>query len=80
WLLTCTTNYVYELDKVTLEIINAVVGGQKQFGSGGMPMVVPRASQTVINTSRTVTLSELRRQQKQFVSINKMQTTCIQND
>ncbi|KAJ8661227.1 hypothetical protein O0I10_002976 [Lichtheimia ornata] len=70
-----TTNYVYELDKVTLEIINAVVEGQKEFGAGGMPMVVPRASQKVINPSRTVTLSELRRLRKQFVSINKMRTT-----
>ncbi|KAF7725452.1 kti12, chromatin associated [Apophysomyces ossiformis] len=69
------TNYVYELDKVTLEIINAVIEGQKEFGPGGLPMTVPRSSHKVINPSRTITLSELRRLRKQFVSINKMRTT-----
>ncbi|KAI8138126.1 chromatin associated protein KTI12-domain-containing protein [Fennellomyces sp. T-0311] len=69
------TSYVYKLDKVTLEIINAFTGGQKEFGPGGLPMVVPHASSKVINPSRSVTLSELRRLRKQFVSINKMRTT-----
>ncbi|KAI9256643.1 chromatin associated protein KTI12, partial [Phascolomyces articulosus] len=69
------TSYVYKLDKVTLEIINAVTEGQKEFGIGGLPMVVPHASTKVINPSRSVTLSELRRLRKQFVSINKMRTT-----
>ncbi|KAG0169271.1 hypothetical protein DFQ28_002989 [Apophysomyces sp. BC1034] len=69
------TNYVYELDKMTLEIINAVVEGQKEYGAGGLPMAVPRSSQKVVNPSRSITLSELRRLRKQFVSINKMRTT-----
>ncbi|CEI85765.1 hypothetical protein RMCBS344292_00219 [Rhizopus microsporus] len=91
-----STNYVYELDKATLEIINAFVeqqkelgpGGmpmtvprsatleiinafveqQKELGPGGMPMTVPRSTVKVINPSRTVTLSELRRLRKQFVT------------
>lgn len=66
---------MYELDRVTLEVINAFVEGQKEYGVGGLPMAVPGASQKVINPSRTVTLSELRRLRKQFVSINKMRTT-----
>ena len=66
---------MYKLDKVTLEIISAFTEGQKEFGAGGLPMVVPQASSKVINPSRTVTLSELRRLRKQFVSINKMRTT-----
>lgn len=69
------TNYVYELDKVTLEIINAVVEGQKEYGPGGLPMTVPNASEKVVNTARSVTLSELRRLRKQFISINKQRTT-----
>ncbi|ORY95672.1 chromatin associated protein KTI12 [Syncephalastrum racemosum] len=69
------TNYVYELDKVTLEIINAVVEGQKEHGPGGLPMVVPNASEKVVNPARSVTLSELRRLRKQFISINKQRTT-----
>ncbi|KAI8376154.1 chromatin associated protein KTI12 [Radiomyces spectabilis] len=69
------TNYVYELDKATLEIINAIVEGQKEYGAGGLPMVVPRASVKVINPSRIVTLSELRRHRKQFIAFNKLRTT-----
>ncbi|GAN03198.1 protein KTI12 homolog [Mucor ambiguus] len=70
-----STNYVYELDKATLEIINAFVERQKEFGPGGMPMIVPRSETKVINPPRTVTLSELRRHRKQFVTYNKMNTT-----
>ncbi|KAI9481594.1 MAG: chromatin associated protein KTI12 [Benjaminiella poitrasii] len=70
-----STNYVYELDKATLEIINAFVERQKEFGPGGMPMTVPRSETKVVNPSRTVTLSELRRLRKQFVNYNKMNTT-----
>jgi protein KTI12 len=70
-----STNYVYELDKATLEIINAFVEQQKEFGPGGMPMTVPRSTVKVTNPSRTVTLSELRRFRKQFVTYNKMNTT-----
>ncbi|KAI9032602.1 chromatin associated protein KTI12-domain-containing protein [Phycomyces nitens] len=69
------TNYVYELDKATLEIINAVIEGQKEYGPGGMPMTVPRSSEKVVNPSRTVTLSELRRLRKQFVSLNRVRTS-----
>ncbi|RCH91826.1 kti12, chromatin associated [Rhizopus stolonifer] len=70
-----STNYVYELDKATLEIINAFVERQKDFGPGGTPMIVPRSETKVINPPRTVTLSELRRLRKQFVTYNKMNTT-----
>ncbi|OBZ89429.1 Protein KTI12 [Choanephora cucurbitarum] len=70
-----STNYVYELDKATLEIINAFVEKQKEFGPGGTPMIVPRSETKVINPPRTVTLSELRRLRKQFVTYNKMNTT-----
>ncbi|KAI9316351.1 chromatin associated protein KTI12-domain-containing protein [Dichotomocladium elegans] len=70
-----STNYVYELDRVTDEIIKAVVKGQQEYGQGGGPMVMPGATTRVINPPRMVTLSELRRLRKQFVSINKMRTT-----
>ncbi|KAI8880711.1 chromatin associated protein KTI12 [Backusella circina FSU 941] len=70
-----STNYVYELDKCTLDIINKFVEGQKEFGAGGKPMAVPRATNKVINPSRTVTLSELRRHRKQFVALNNVRTT-----
>lgn len=70
-----STNYVYELDKATLEIINAFVERQKELGTGGMPMTVPRSETKVVNPPRTVTLSELRRLRKQFVNYNKLNTT-----
>jgi protein KTI12 len=70
-----STNYVYELDKATLEIINAFVERQKELGPGGTPMIVPRSETKVVNPSRTVTLSELRRLRKQFVNYNKLNTT-----
>ncbi|KAI8967629.1 chromatin associated protein KTI12-domain-containing protein [Mycotypha africana] len=69
------TNYVYELDKATLEIINAFVERQKELGPGGMPMTVPRSETKVVNPPRTVTLSELRRLRKQFINFNKLNTT-----
>ncbi|CAO3636098.1 unnamed protein product [Cunninghamella blakesleeana] len=69
------TNYVYELDRITLEIINAIIEGQKEYGAGGLPMTMPNSTSKVINPSRTLTLSELRRLRKQFVSYNKIRTT-----
>ncbi|CEP08457.1 hypothetical protein [Parasitella parasitica] len=70
-----STNYVYELDKITLDIINAFVDTQKEVGTGGLPMSVPRSSTKVINPCRTITLSELRRIRKQFIIYNKQSTT-----
>ncbi|KAI9301454.1 chromatin associated protein KTI12-domain-containing protein [Cunninghamella echinulata] len=69
------TNYVYELDRITLEIINAIIEGQKEHGAGGLPMNMPNSTSKVINPSRILTLSELRRLRKQFVSYNKIRTT-----
>ncbi|KAI8972287.1 chromatin associated protein KTI12 [Pilobolus umbonatus] len=72
-----STNYVYELDKTTLDIINAFVENQKEYGTGGTAMTVPRSTVKVINPPRTVTSSELRRLRKQFVTINKLTTLNI---
>ncbi|ORX56969.1 chromatin associated protein KTI12 [Hesseltinella vesiculosa] len=69
------TNYVYELDRITLEIINGVMEAQRDFGTGSGPIVVANATNKVVNPSRNLTLSELRRLRKQFVSINKIRTT-----
>nr|CAG8450803.1 11875_t:CDS:2 [Entrophospora candida]CAG8528939.1 2023_t:CDS:2 [Entrophospora candida] len=57
------TNYLYELEKTTQEIINEILKAQKNDVIG-------------INTNIkiTLTLSELRRLKKQFTNINKMHT------
>ncbi|KAJ2964092.1 hypothetical protein NQZ79_g934 [Umbelopsis isabellina] len=69
------TNFLYELDKATLDIINSVLETQKNQGEGGLPMTVPRSSRKVINPTRTITMSELRRHRRQFTSINKLHTS-----
>jgi protein KTI12 len=69
------TNFLYELDKMTLDIINAVLEKQKDQGEGGLPMTVPRSSHKVINPARAITMSELRRHRRQFTSMNKLHTS-----
>ncbi|RUS22608.1 hypothetical protein BC937DRAFT_88245 [Endogone sp. FLAS-F59071] len=67
------TNYLYELDKVTQDIITAMLEGQKELGSGGF-ITVPHTTRHVRNPARTVTLNELRRLRRQFTNINKIHT------
>ncbi|CAG8446283.1 5858_t:CDS:2 [Diversispora eburnea] len=64
------TNYLYELEKITQEIINAVINVQKTNIGAGTYINLP---------SRNVTLSELRRLRKQFTNINKMHTLNIES-
>ncbi len=65
------TNYVYELDQTTQQIMNAIVEAQET--SVGGRITVPH-SQEKIDLSRHVTLAELRRLRKQFTQLNKMHT------
>lgn len=65
------TNYLYELDKLTQDVINAVLEQQKLLGPSGGPISVPRTTKTVVNPSRTLTLPELRRLRRQFANINR---------
>ncbi|CAG8579717.1 35689_t:CDS:2 [Gigaspora margarita] len=59
------TNYLYELEKTTQDIINAVLNVQKNDVGADSYIKLP---------SRTITLSELRRLRRQFTNINKMHT------
>ncbi|KAJ2392356.1 kti12, chromatin associated [Coemansia sp. RSA 2559] len=64
------TNYLFELDRATQEIINAVLEAQKS----GIPMfqiVVPGTGEKVQLPGRNLTLSELRRQRMQFTKLNR---------
>ncbi|KAJ1820232.1 kti12, chromatin associated [Coemansia sp. RSA 2675] len=64
------TNYLFELDKMTLDIINALLESQKS----GVPMsevVVPGTNDKVRMPGRNLTLSELRRYRMQFTKLNR---------
>ncbi|KAJ2815794.1 kti12, chromatin associated [Coemansia sp. 'formosensis'] len=64
------TNHLFELDKMTLDIINALLESQKS----GVPMsevVVPGTADKVRMPGRNLTLSELRRYRMQFTKLNR---------
>ncbi|RIA97638.1 chromatin associated protein KTI12 [Glomus cerebriforme] len=67
------TNYLYELEKTTQDIINEVLDAQKH-NVGGGAVKISRTNQHVNLPSRTITLSEFRRLRRQFTNINKMHT------
>ncbi|KAI9199353.1 chromatin associated protein KTI12 [Polychytrium aggregatum] len=67
------TNYLYEMDKTTQEIVNALLEAQKGGWFGG-DVVVPKTKVKVHISSKGVTLSELRRLRRQFQGLNKMHT------
>ncbi|RUS28173.1 chromatin associated protein KTI12 [Jimgerdemannia flammicorona] len=68
------TNYLFELDKVTQDIITAVLEGQRHLSTSGGCIVVPLTTHQVQVPARTITLAELRRLRRQFANINKMHT------
>ncbi|KAJ1823094.1 kti12, chromatin associated [Coemansia sp. RSA 2599] len=64
------SNYLFELDRITQEIIGAVLESQ----NSGVPMfevAVPGSSKKVRMPGRNLTLSELRRVRMQFTKLNK---------
>ncbi|KAJ2003041.1 kti12, chromatin associated [Coemansia thaxteri] len=64
------TNYLFELDKMTLDIVNAILDSQKS----GVPMsqlVVPGTSDKVQLPGRCLSLPELRRYRMQFTKLNR---------
>ncbi|KAF9438829.1 kti12, chromatin associated [Entomortierella beljakovae] len=68
------TNYLYEFDQTTQNIIQAILDSQKS-GDPTKQIRVPLSNIPLqLPPTRTVTLSELRRLRRQFTSINKMHT------
>ncbi|KAG0242500.1 protein KTI12 [Mortierella sp. GBAus27b] len=68
------TNYLYEFDQTTQNVIQAVLDAQKS-GDPTKQIMAPLSSIPLqLPPTRTVTLSELRRLRRQFTSINKMHT------
>ncbi|RKP39280.1 chromatin associated protein KTI12, partial [Dimargaris cristalligena] len=65
------TNYLYELDKVTQDVLNAFLEAQKEQLVD--QIMVPHAESVRLHLpSRTVSLAELRRVRRQFININRM--------
>ncbi|KAG0045198.1 hypothetical protein BGZ83_009572 [Gryganskiella cystojenkinii] len=68
------TNYLYEFDQTTQNIIQAILDAQK---SGDPTKVIKAPLSSIplqLPPTKVVTLSELRRLRRQFTSINKMHT------
>ncbi|KAJ1958070.1 kti12, chromatin associated [Dipsacomyces acuminosporus] len=70
------TNYLFELDRATQDVINAILEAQKS----GVPMsevLVPGTDKRVQMPGRNITLAELRRLRRQFTNINRLVTLKI---
>jgi len=71
------TNFVYELDKTTKEIIAAILQFQTHSVLGDY-ISVPKSQQKVRLVKR-FNLAELRRMQHQFVKISQMHPPKVEN-
>ncbi|XP_046378253.2 protein KTI12 homolog [Haliotis rufescens] len=65
-----STNFLYELDRITQETLTAMMEAQKM-GLPGDKITIPGATEK-IELTRTITLSELHRQRRQFITYTKM--------
>jgi len=64
------TNFLYELDKITQDIVTALLNSQRTFVPGDH-VAVPGTSEKVV-LNRTVNMAELRRIRRQFITYTKM--------
>lgn len=64
------TNFLYELDKITQEIVTALINSQRTFVPGDH-VTVPGTSEKVI-LNRTAHMAELRKIRRQFITYTKM--------
>ncbi|XP_007235727.3 protein KTI12 homolog [Astyanax mexicanus] len=68
-----STNFLYELDKVTQDILMAVLDSQKTSVPGDL-VVIPGATEK-IELTRSLNMAELRKLRRQFISYTKMHPT-----
>nr|XP_023666911.1 protein KTI12 homolog isoform X2 [Paramormyrops kingsleyae] len=68
-----STNFLHELDKVTQDILTAILNAQKTSVPGDV-IAVPAASEKV-QTTRSLGMAELRKLRRQFISYSKMHPT-----
>ncbi|XP_076156089.1 protein KTI12 homolog [Alosa pseudoharengus] len=68
-----STNFLYELDKVTQEVLMAILDSQKTSVPGDL-IAIPGATEK-IELTRNVNMAELRKLRRQFISYTKMHPT-----
>ncbi|XP_014859924.1 PREDICTED: protein KTI12 homolog [Poecilia mexicana] len=68
-----STNFLYELDKITQDVLMAIFNAQKTSVPGDL-ISVPGATEKV-ELTRTVNMAELRKLRRQFISYSKMHPT-----
>lgn len=65
-------NYLYELDKTTNEILSQITTYQKDHqGEGGGEITVPGADQAIELPATPVSLPQLQRIRRQFITMNR---------
>ncbi|KAF8464072.1 chromatin associated protein KTI12 [Kalaharituber pfeilii] len=67
------SNYLYELDKTTQEIVSLILDAQKN-GIVGGEIKVPNSSEVIELPPSTVTLPQLQRIRRQYISLNRQHT------
>ena len=65
-----SAGFLHELDRITQDIVNQILEAQNSGVAGGS-LVMPGAAET-LKLSRDVSMPELRRLRRQFISYNKM--------
>ncbi|XP_031657553.1 protein KTI12 homolog isoform X2 [Oncorhynchus kisutch] len=68
-----STNFLYELDKVTQDVLMAILNSQKTSVPGDL-IAVPGATEK-IELTRSLNMAELRKLRRQFISYTKMHPT-----
>ncbi|XP_037538824.1 protein KTI12 homolog [Nematolebias whitei] len=68
-----SANFLYELDKVTQDVLTAIFNAQKTSVPGDL-ISVPGATEKV-ELSRSINMAELRKLRRQFISYSKMHPT-----
>ncbi|KAL8559145.1 hypothetical protein ACOMHN_046193 [Nucella lapillus] len=67
-----STNFLYELDRVTQEIVSLIMDSQKTGAPGDVIKVPNRPTGEQLMLNRMLSLSELQRHKRQFITYTKM--------
>ena len=66
------SDYLYELDKTTQEVVTLVLDWQKDHaGEGGGELLVPEVEQCIELPASPTSLPQLQRIRRQFISMNR---------
>lgn len=63
------TSFLHELDRLTQDVVRSIMDAQR---SGGEPRLILSSTGEKVDLSRPVTMAELRRFRKQFISYTKL--------